>query len=123
MRKQGGLQRSRQRRWRGWAAHSRGKCSPESFSEVSLADAARFLSYRSLKIGGVELSREKWDEADEDLRAQEEEHAGAALEPPQRVIRTVLPDWTRTPLPIGAPPANRPAQVPEAAAPRAAVGA
>ncbi|VDB99282.1 unnamed protein product [Peniophora sp. CBMAI 1063] len=77
----------------------------------------------SLKIGGVELSREKWDEADEDLREQEEEHAGAVLDPPRRVIRTVLPDWTRTPLPLGAPPANRPVQVPEAAALRAAVGA
>ena len=58
VRKQGGLQRSRQRRWRGWAAHSRGKCSPESFSKVSLADAARIrpVFYHTDPSRSVELS-------------------------------------------------------------------
>ncbi|KAF7986458.1 hypothetical protein HWV62_31233 [Athelia sp. TMB] len=58
----------------------------------------------SLKTGGVEVPREKWDEADP---AQNEDNdvppmSAGSLD---RAPRNILPDWTRTPLPQGAPPA------------------
>ena len=72
-----------------------------------------------LKTGGVEVAREKWDEAGghpgpED--STEESDVGVRS-------MNVIPDWTRTTLPLGAPPANPPPpQMPEAA-PLAVVGA
>jgi len=71
---------------------------------------------RSLKTGGVELAREKWDEAaeekmlEEDMQMAEHEHHEAEQVRAQiaaRIVRSVLPDWTRVPLPAGAPPAAR----------------
>ncbi|OSC96885.1 actin-like ATPase domain-containing protein [Trametes coccinea BRFM310] len=75
----------------------------------------------ALKTGGFEVQREKWDEAeagavvtgvqpdDEDVLMGAEDspprpRPGAASATP----RSILPDWTRTPLPAGAPPAPRP---------------
>ncbi|KAI1796925.1 actin-domain-containing protein [Ganoderma leucocontextum] len=66
----------------------------------------------ALKTGGVEVQREKWDEAeaqpdpDEDVQmAVDSSPARSARSSP---ARNILPDWTRTPLPVGAPPAPRP---------------
>ncbi|KAI0296621.1 fungal-specific actin related protein [Russula brevipes] len=73
----------------------------------------------ALKTGGVEVAREKWDEAGglpgPDDSREASDVAGRSA--------NVIPDWTRTPLPMGAPPANPPPpQIPEAA-PWAVVGA
>lgn len=63
---------------------------------------------RSLKTGGVEIPREKWEEAD--VREEFETEDGAVTtvpaSPTSQVYNKVLPDWTRGPLPIGAPAAN-----------------
>lgn len=63
---------------------------------------------RSLKTGGVEIPREKWEEAD--VREEVETEDGAVTtvppSPTSQVYNRVLPDWTRGPLPIGAPAAN-----------------
>ena len=77
-------------------------------------------THRALKTGGVEVPREKWDEAEDhpdpgDVM-EEDDVAG-------RSPANVIPDWTRTPLPVGAPPANPlPPQMCEAT-PLAVVGA
>jgi actin-related protein 10 len=59
---------------------------------------------RSLKIGAVELSREKWDEATADGEGDEEDGMTVSMADRDRVSG-VLPDWTKAPLPPGAPPA------------------
>ncbi|TBU45685.1 actin-domain-containing protein [Dichomitus squalens] len=66
----------------------------------------------ALKTGGVEVQREKWDEAeaqpdsDDDVpMAHDSSPARSARSSP---AKSILPDWTRTPLPTGAPPAPRP---------------
>jgi actin-related protein 10 len=66
----------------------------------------------------VEVAREKWDEAEGDPGPDD-----SMVEGDGGRFANVIPDWTRTPLPIGAPPANplQP-QIPEAA-PLALVGA
>jgi actin-related protein 10 len=72
-----------------------------------------------LKTGGAEVSREKWDEAGGDPGPED------STEESDVDVRSmnVIPDWTRTTLPMGAPPANPPQpQMPETA-PQAAVGA
>jgi actin-related protein 10 len=56
----------------------------------------------ALKTGGAELAREKWDEMDESMDVSED----AAGETTPQKARSILPDWTRSPLPTGAPPAN-----------------
>ncbi|KAI0719416.1 actin-domain-containing protein [Cerioporus squamosus] len=66
----------------------------------------------ALKTGGVEVQREKWDEAE----AQPDEDVPMDSSPPRpggagarsSPAKDILPDWTRTPLPVGAPPAPRP---------------
>ncbi|KAI0636041.1 actin family [Trametes polyzona] len=71
----------------------------------------------ALKTGGVEVQRERWDEAE----AQPLDYLGGDGDgdvlmggsddsPPRAgaVAKSILPDWTRTPLPQGAPPAPRP---------------
>ncbi|RPD74923.1 actin-domain-containing protein [Lentinus tigrinus ALCF2SS1-7] len=77
----------------------------------------------ALKTGGVEVQREKWDEAE----AQPDEDVPMDSSPPRpggaagvraSPAKNILPDWTRTPLPVGAPPAPRP---PGAAAPSLSV--
>ncbi|KAF9478855.1 fungal-specific actin related protein [Pholiota conissans] len=57
----------------------------------------------SLKTGGVEVPREKWDE-EANQNADDEEMDVTPDSRPR--TRNILPDWTRTPLPVGAPPAN-----------------
>jgi len=53
-----------------------------------------------LKTGGVEVTREKWDEAMSGVQDVNE-----SMDVPGDVVITgFLPDWTRTPLPVGAPP-------------------
>ncbi|TFK93695.1 actin-domain-containing protein [Polyporus arcularius HHB13444] len=67
----------------------------------------------ALKTGGVEVQREKWDEAE----AQSDEDVPMESSPPRPAggagvrsspAKNILPDWTRSPLPVGAPPAARP---------------
>lgn len=58
----------------------------------------------ALKTGGEEITREQWDEAD----VEREDVVDEELEVPQATERvrqggSVLPDWTRTQMPIGAP--------------------
>ncbi|KAF8272289.1 actin-domain-containing protein [Lactarius quietus] len=74
----------------------------------------------ALKTGGVEVPREKWDEAGDipDPGDVMEEGDVAVRSPAANVI----PDWTRTSLPVGAPPANPPPQMHETT-PLAVVGA
>ncbi|KAG5647019.1 hypothetical protein DXG03_001744 [Asterophora parasitica] len=60
----------------------------------------------SLKTGGVEVAREKWDEENTNHDPDQSMDITADFE--DRAARNILPDWTRTPLPSGAPPANPP---------------
>lgn len=61
----------------------------------------------ALKTGGVEVAREKWDEAD----VQSDDDAMETAPETMRSPKNILPDWTRSPLPAGAPPAPRPTPV------------
>lgn len=66
-------------------------------------------SRRALKTGGVEVAREKWDEADARMDEDEDEDMDEEIPvAPRSTARSILPDWTRTPLPMGAPPAKAP---------------
>ncbi|KAG6865791.1 hypothetical protein C0991_011783 [Blastosporella zonata] len=58
----------------------------------------------SLKTGGAEVSREKWDEAN--TKHDPDESMDVAADFEDRSASNILPDWTRTPLPAGAPAAN-----------------
>ncbi|GLB40286.1 putative actin family protein [Lyophyllum shimeji] len=60
----------------------------------------------ALKTGGVEIAREKWDEANAKHDPDQSMDVSADFE--DRAAKNILPDWTRTLLPIGAPPANVP---------------
>ncbi len=53
------------------------------------------------KPEGVEVARERWDE--EDARNAEDD-MDISLD--SKLSHHILPDWTRTPLSAGAPPAN-----------------
>jgi actin-related protein 10 len=67
--------------------------------------------YRSsaLKVGGSEVVRERWDEAD----ASQFDHDDSMLVDDTRPLgSSILPDWTRTPLPTGAPSAKAISQAP-----------
>lgn len=78
-----------------------------------------------MKISGVEISRESWDEAEaEDEEELDEELELAALQSsiPAKRPGFHLPDWTRAPLPPGAPLAPRPPRL-DVSSPRAEVGA
>ncbi|KAI9566808.1 actin family [Boletus coccyginus] len=92
-----------------------------AFAPVSMAWVGASLA-GALKTGGVEVPREKWDEA---LSSQNDDDAMESEPPvsPEQRPRAMLPDWTRTPLPVGAPSAvsPRPAVVPPS--PQTAVGA
>jgi actin-related protein 10 len=52
----------------------------------------------------VEVAREKWDDAD---LAQNDEDDDVVMVTPasEHIPRSVIPDWTRGPLPVGALPA------------------
>lgn len=54
-----------------------------------------------MKIGGTEVPREKWDEADHDAKQQAPPQTDAT-----KLVTSVIPDWTRARLPEGAPPAR-----------------
>jgi actin-related protein 10 len=52
------------------------------------------------------VPREKWDEADPaDNADHDEDMPPISAGTLDRAPRNILPDWTRTPLPPGAPPA------------------
>ena len=55
------------------------------------------------------MAREKWDEADSQVDPDED-----SVFAPQtpHASQSILPDWTRTPLPVGAPPAKPPQPTP-----------
>ncbi|KAF9524875.1 actin-like ATPase domain-containing protein [Crepidotus variabilis] len=66
----------------------------------------------ALKTGGAEVAREKWDEMDDLNRAADESMdispdtgPTGAVSTPQKA-KNILPDWTRSPLPTGAPSAR-----------------
>ena len=62
----------------------------------------------SLKTGGVEVVREKWDIDDEDQEEEEgNEDVFSRSDEKRKRKRTILPDWSRSPLPAGAPPAGK----------------
>lgn len=60
-----------------------------------------------MKIGGTEVPREKWDEADHDAQ-QATSQGDSTSRTARSAARSVIPDWTRTKLPEGAPPARTP---------------
>jgi actin-related protein 10 len=65
-------------------------------------------SERSLKTGGAEISREKWEEADihEEVEAEDGTVTTVPPSPTSQTYNNILPDWTRGALPVGAPAAN-----------------
>lgn len=65
--------------------------------------------YRALKTGGAEVSREKWDEADPEREDAEFPARGQAQSRAMQIPppRNILPDWTKLPLPMGAPSASK----------------
>lgn len=74
-----------------------------------------FLS--ALKISGEEISRDKWDEADEPSDDEDDEDMEVEGSVKPNIVHVVrrasaLPDWTRPPLKIAAPPANAPTRPP-----------
>lgn len=73
-----------------------------AFSPSTLAWVGGSLA-GSLKTGGVEVAREKWDE--NDVNRNDEDSMDVSMESPQRA-KSILPDWTRGTLPPGAPMAN-----------------
>ena len=62
----------------------------------------------SLKVGGMEVSRETWDESAAEEEVVDEETQEVFTTIPAKRTAFHLPDWTRAPLPLGAPPAPRP---------------
>jgi actin-related protein 10 len=90
--------RSRLHACLGSADHLQGS-SPSFSTPPSLTS---FCS--TLKTGGSEISREKWDEADTG-EAGEETETPMPVDPScaPGTYNPVLPDWTRSPLPVGAP--------------------
>ncbi|KAH7868394.1 fungal-specific actin related protein [Lentinula edodes] len=83
-----------------------------AFSPATMAWVGGSLA-GALKTGGTEVSREKWDEADPEMedtdtsisetpaRSRQTQQQTRALQIPPP--RNILPDWTRLPLPVGAP--------------------
>ncbi|EKM58531.1 uncharacterized protein PHACADRAFT_117568 [Phanerochaete carnosa HHB-10118-sp] len=59
----------------------------------------------ALKTGGAEVVREKWDEADA-AHVEDDDAMDVSPTAPRSAARNILPDWTRSPLPAGAPPAT-----------------
>lgn len=84
-----------------------------------------------MKIGGIEIPREKWDEAEaaeadevDDNSSEKFDSGTASLDTSDAAAKRVfrLPDWTRVPLSPGAPPAPRALKI-NSAVPQATVGA
>ncbi|KAF8905070.1 fungal-specific actin related protein [Gymnopilus junonius] len=72
-----------------------------AFSPATLAWVGGSLA-GSLKTGGVEVARDKWDD-DPSRNADDSMDLSTDVKTPPR---SILPDWTRSPLPVGAPSAN-----------------
>ncbi|KAK7033266.1 actin-related protein 10 [Favolaschia claudopus] len=77
-----------------------------AFSPATMAWVGGSLA-GSLKTGGTEVNREQWDMAD----ANRDGDGGMDVSMDDDRVRMVLPDWTRSPLPVGAPTANPHAQL------------
>ncbi|KAF9223377.1 actin-like ATPase domain-containing protein [Gyrodon lividus] len=98
-----------------------------AFSPASMAWVGGSLA-GALKIGGVEVSREKWDEAfssqidDDDDDDDDDDMATSPIQQEQKP-RNILPDWTRTPLPVSASPAVAAKPPVALLSPQTAVGA
>ncbi|KAF8802484.1 fungal-specific actin related protein [Phlegmacium glaucopus] len=73
-----------------------------AFSPATLAWVGGSLA-GSLKTGGVEVAREKWDE--NDPNRNNEDSMDISSDPASN-FQNILPDWTKPPLPQGAPSAN-----------------
>ena len=89
----------------GWGIPLWVRC--DSFTRVGrAAQVVGFFAFRALKTGGVEITREKWDEAFLQQDDDDDEMAATAtkLEQPPK---NILPDWTRMPLSVGAPSAAK----------------
>lgn len=69
-------------------------------------------SHSALKTGGAEVAREKWDAADVHAEMDMDEDILSSPE----ALKSILPDWTSSPLPTGAPSA-RSAPLPPASVP------
>jgi len=63
-------------------------------------------TYRSLKTGGVEVAREKWDENDPNRNIEDSMDVSSDDKGFAPNFRNLLPDWTKTPLHQGAPSVN-----------------
>lgn len=87
------------------AAQNAGKAP--AFTPACLAWVGGSLA-GALKTGGAEVAREKWDEADAADADADEAMDTSPPVTPRAVVRSILPDWTRTALPVGAPPAKPP---------------
>ncbi|KAG6821321.1 hypothetical protein H0H93_000182 [Arthromyces matolae] len=74
-----------------------------AFSPATLAWVGGSLA-GSLKTGGVEVSRERWDEVN--TRHDPDESMDVSADFEERSASNILPDWTRSPLSGGAPVAN-----------------
>ncbi|KAJ7285155.1 fungal-specific actin related protein [Mycena rebaudengoi] len=74
-----------------------------AFSPATMAWVGGSLA-GSLKTGGTEVNREQWDLADAANR-DGEGSMDISLDVDHRTTQFILPDWTRSPLPAGAPSA------------------
>lgn len=73
-----------------------------SFSPATMAWVGGSLA-GALKTGGAEVARESWDEAVIQPPPADDDSMDLDLETKKKGI---IPDWTRTPLSMGAPPAR-----------------
>ncbi|KAG6862467.1 hypothetical protein C0995_000013 [Termitomyces sp. Mi166 len=74
-----------------------------AFSSATLAWVGGSLA-GALKTGGVEVSRERWDEVN--IKHDPDQSMDVSADFEDRSASNILPDWTRTSLPSGAPAAN-----------------
>ncbi|KAJ6531966.1 actin-domain-containing protein [Mycena capillaripes] len=72
-----------------------------AFSPATMAWVGGSLA-GSLKTGGVEVNREQWDMAEANRDGDGSMDVSVDIENRTHIV---LPDWTRSPLPAGAPPA------------------
>ena len=99
------LQHSRLRRCRGWV-----DLWPGALWGFGKLSSLTCLPCSALKTGGEEILRERWDEAN---RGDDDPDVNMDVDPvtprhSQAQTRTgpILPDWSRSPLPAGAPSAT-----------------
>ena len=57
----------------------------------------------SLKTGGIEVARERWDESE--LTDNDPDESMDLSITPEKPAKVMLPDWTRPPMSLGAPSA------------------